>query len=211
MTNVEDRVERALHVLAERIEPDVAAARARLGSRAGSTAPPARRILRPSLGDARRGDGGRRRCRLAVGGRHASRSGPRRIRHSSPPDPSDESVAGTVPSAPSSSSSAEPPTAVVDPLPDIPTPERLAVLDPQPGVAPIRSDPVLDWVHGTTTSAPRRWFIRRSADGTPTGGVSVSQSAATEWATTFHDAPSAGIRALTPGSSSLHRTHRWGG
>ena len=40
MTNVEDRVERALHVLAERIEPDVAAAE-RLASRAGSTADPA--------------------------------------------------------------------------------------------------------------------------------------------------------------------------
>ena len=41
MTDVEDRVERALHVLVERIEPDVATARARLGRG------PVRRLRRP--------------------------------------------------------------------------------------------------------------------------------------------------------------------
>ena len=35
MTDVEDRVEHALHVLAECHEPDVAAARTRLASRSG--------------------------------------------------------------------------------------------------------------------------------------------------------------------------------
>ena len=189
MTNVEDRVERALHVLAERIEPDVAAARERLASRAGSTARPTRRVLRPQFWVtvaaatvAVVGVG----SLWAIGTRPqppAAQTDPALA----PPGSSEESVASIAPSTPSSPSSVEPPTAVVDARPDIPTPERLAVLDPQPGVAPIRSDPVLDWVHDTTTSAPRRWFIRRSTDGTPTGGISVGQSAAMEWATTFHE------------------------
>ena len=38
MTNVEDRVERALVALADGVQPDVAAARRRLGERAGATA-----------------------------------------------------------------------------------------------------------------------------------------------------------------------------
>jgi hypothetical protein len=70
------------------------------------------------------------------------------------------------------------------------------VLDPQPGVAPIRSDPVLDWVHSTAAFAPTRWFVRRADDGTPSGGISVSDSPPVEWDRTFNHSPSAGIAGI---------------
>ena len=96
MTDVEDRVERALHVLVERIEPDVATARALLGSRAGSTAPPARRLLRPQLWVtlaaatvAVVGVG----ALWAVSTRPEQPSGQTNPALSSPPGPADESVA----------------------------------------------------------------------------------------------------------------------
>ena len=47
MTNVEDRVERALHALAEHIEPDVVSARARLAGRDVFTAPLPHCVPRP--------------------------------------------------------------------------------------------------------------------------------------------------------------------
>ena len=197
MTNVEDRVERALHVLAERIEPDVAAARARLGSRAGSTAPPARRVLRPQLlGDARRGDGGARRCRLAVGGRHASGAagradGPGLARPIRPTISAD-----TVPSTPSSSSSVEPPTTVVDTAPRHPDTRatRRARPPARRGPDPFRPRPRLgardDDVGPASVVHPsiRRWHSDRRCVRERIGGDGVGH--------TFDDAPSAGIAGV---------------
>ena len=167
MTNVEDRVERALHTLAGGVQPDVAAARRRLGERAGSITPPKSRRLRPSVWVTLAA------AAVAVVG-----------------------VASLWAVGTRSKRPVEPATTIAPAQPRVPTPERLAVLDPQPGVAPIRSDPVLDWVHGTTTPAPRRWFVRRAADGTPSGGVSVSDSPAMDWDRTFSTAPLAGITGI---------------
>ncbi len=64
MMDVEDRVERALHALAEHIEPDVATARARLAERDAFAPVPLRRLSATAdLGDVGRGIGGRHRCR----------------------------------------------------------------------------------------------------------------------------------------------------
>jgi hypothetical protein len=189
VTNVEDRVERALHVLAEGIEPDLAAARQRFGAPSGSAVRRERRVLRP-----------RRWVTLAattvvvvgVGSLWAVGN-----RTEQPTDGTDPAASPPGPTArPPTTVGTAPTTTVGIEPPLVPAPERLAVLDPQPGVAPIRSDPVLDWVHGTTSSAPRRWFIRRSADGVPIGGVSVSDTVASEWTRIFGDAPSADIEGV---------------
>ena len=184
MTNVEDRVEQALHVLADRIEPDVTGARARL--RSGPALAPARGAGRP-----------RRWVTLAaavvvvvgIGSLWAVSTRPQRtVPQTGPlarPDLPATSVAEPVTSV----------AAVDAGEPAIPTPTRVAVLDPSRGVDPIRSDPVLDWVHATRAEAPRRWFVRRSTDGTPTGGVSIDHRATTEW-DTFRDAPTAGIAGV---------------
>jgi len=183
MTDVEDRVEHALHVLAECHEPDVAAARTRLASRSGSAIRPRRLRLRPRVWVTLAA------ATVAVVGVGALWAVGR---------PSESPAAQS-----------DPPVTSGTAAPEVPAPERLAVLDPPPGVAPIRSDPVLDWIHGTRSTAPRRWFIRRSPDGAPSGGISVTESVATEWATTFVDAPSAGIAGVdarivvTPASAQV--------
>ncbi len=194
MTNVEDRVERALQVLAEWVEPDVVAARGRLEARAGSTAAPRRRVLRPRVWVALAAAA---MLVVAVGSLRSGGTRPERVDSTaSGPEASVQTTIAGDSSNPSSSSSVEAPSTIGTASPAIPTPDRLAVLDPQPGVAPIRSDPILDWVHGTATSGPRRWFLRRSADGIPSGGVAVSEPVVTEWYRTFHDAPSAGIAGV---------------
>jgi hypothetical protein len=183
VTNVEDRVERALHLLAESIEPDVAAARQRLGSPANWSVRRARRVPRPlpwvTLAAA---------TVVVVGvgslwalGTRSEQPTDGADPAASPPDPSTQPV-------PTTTVEMEPPM--------IPSPDRLAVLDPQPGVAPIRSDPVLDWVHGTTSAAPQRWFVLRSADGVLSGGVAVRDTIASEWSRVFGDAPSAEIAGV---------------
>jgi hypothetical protein len=188
MTNVEDRVERALRALAGGVQPDVAAARRRLGERAGSTSPRKSRGPRPrvwvTLAAATV-------AVVGVGSLWAVGTRPQRPAAGTQP-----AASQPTPTAPASTAPVEPTTTIAATRPEIPTPERLAVLDPQPGVAPIRSDPVLDWVHATATSVPRRWFIRRAADGTPSGGVSMSDSPAMEWVRTFGTAPLAGISGV---------------
>jgi hypothetical protein len=198
VTDVEDRVERALQVLAERIEPDVTAARRRLRERAGSTVPPSRRLLpRPAawvsvaaaavvlIGVS---------SLWAVG--TSSRPSAPTDPALSPPAPSNQSSADTVPATPPSSPSGQAPTTPPAARPEIRTPARLAVLDHPDGIAPIRSDPVLDWVHGTTTSVATRWLIRRSAAGPPSGGIAFGESAAEDWERTFVGAPPAQIAAV---------------
>ena len=189
MTNVEDRVERALHVLAESIEPDVAGARSRLGAPASSAVHRRHRGLRPrswvTLAAA---------TVVVVGVGSLWAVGTR------PDRPVEETDPGASPPGPSVSPSTTvgtaPPTTIAIEPPAVATPESVAVLEPRPGVAPIRSDPVLDWVHGTTSSAPRRWFIRRSRDGLPSGGISVSDTVETEWSRIFAGAPSAAIEGI---------------
>jgi hypothetical protein len=188
MTNVEDRVERALRVVASGVQPEVAAARRRLGERAGAAAPRNTRRLRPGVwvtlaaaSVAVVGVGS-----LWAVGTRSQRPAAGTQPEASPP----------APTAPVTTAAAEPTTTIGAPQPKVPTPDRLAVLDPQPGVAPIRSDPVLDWVHSTAAAAPTRWFVRRAADGTPTGGVAVSDSPPVEWDRTFNHAPSAGIAGV---------------
>ena len=186
MTDVEDRVEQALHVLAECHEPDVAAARSRLASRAGSAVRLSRRRVRPRVWVTLAA------ATVAIVGVGALWAVGR---PSEPPAAqTDPPLAPSV--EPPTTSSVELPTTTAAAPPTVPTPQRLAVLDPQPGASPIRSDPVLDWIHGTTSTAPRRWFVRRSADGTPAGGISITESTAMEWSTTFVDAPSAGIAGV---------------
>ncbi len=170
MTDVEERIERAMYVLADCHEPDVAAARSRLASRAGSAVPPRRRRVRPEVWVTLAA------ASVAVVGVGALWA----IGRPSDAPPESPAAQTDPPVAPSLA-------------PVIPTPDRLAVLDPQPGDAPIRSDPVLDWVHGTRSTAAQRWFVRRSSDGAPSGGISISDSTALDWEMTFVDAPSAGI------------------
>ena len=188
MTNVEDRVERALLALANGVQPDVAAARRRLGDRAGSTAPRKSRGPRPRVWAT---IAAATVAVVGVGSLWAVGTRPQRPAAGTQP-----ATSLPAPTAPVSTAPAEPTTTTAATRPEVPTPERLAVLEPQPGVAPIRSDPVLDWVHGTTTSAPRRWFIRRAADGAPSGGVTVSDSPAMDWDRTFSSAPLAGIAGI---------------
>ena len=138
MTDVEDRIERAMYVLADCHEPDVAAARSRLASRAGSAVPPRRRRVRPEVWVTLAA------ASVAVVGVGALWA----IGRPSDAPPESPAAQTDPPVAPSLA-------------PVIPTPDRLAVLDPQPGDAPIRSDPVLDWVHGTRSTAAQRWFVRR--------------------------------------------------
>ena len=143
MTDVEDRVERAMYVLADCHEPDVAAARSRLASRAGSVVPRRRRRVRPEVWVTLAA------ASVAVVGVGALWAVGR------PPDAPPESPAAQT----------DPPIAPAL-APVIPTPDRLAVLDPQPGDAPIRSDPVLDWVRfdgaGLGDDVRRRAFRRDS-------------------------------------------------
>ena len=192
MTDVEDRVECALHLLAERFEPDVETALARLGSRAGSTAPPARRLLRPQVWVtvaaatvAVVGVG----SLWAVGTRSPRPCRP--SRHSSPPDPREPAPARSR-RPPSSSSS-------VEPRPPSSTPPRTsdtgaagrARPSARRGPDPFRSRPRLGARHDGVVPASvvhpaiRRWHADRRCLREPVGGE--------EWATTFHDAPSAGI------------------
>ena len=155
---------------------------------------PVRRVLRPRVWVALAAAA---MLVVAVGSLRSGGTRPERVDSTvSGPEASGQTTIAGVSSSPSSSSSVEAPSTIGTASPAIPTPDRLAVLDPQPGVAPIRSDPILDWVHGTATSGPRRWFLRRSADGIPSGGVAVSEPVVTEWYRTFHDAPSAGIAGV---------------
>ena len=216
MTDVEDRVERALLALAKGVQPDLATggAAARRGSGFDRHQPAGGRV---------RGSGRHsRRPPSPLPG--SVRCGGRTVRH--PPGPRRRrrrprrGIDGTRDLPPLIDGTA------VRPVrrrraddhdrrrrtPEVPTPERLAVLEPQPGVAPIRSDPVLDWAHGATTSRPEKVvppsLRRRNADRRrhrqPRRGA--------EWATTFRRRPIGwDRRRRRPHRPRRHGAPKWDG
>ena len=71
----------------------------------------------------------------------------------------------------------------------VPQPSTYAVLSPDLGLsAPARQDPYDRWVSDRSGDSAALWLVRRDADGAPRGGIGSWSEPPSAWTKTYHDA-----------------------